>query len=70
MRPNTKTYQIEGMTCSSCEARVLNALNASKDISNVDINLVAKEATVSFKNEVDDQVVVDAVASAGYRVNL
>ncbi len=68
MSTKTKTYSIEGMTCSHCEARVLNALNQVEALEDVKINLASKGATVKFKEAIDDGLNKDAVQAVGYEV--
>lgn len=63
-----KTYDIEGMTCSSCESHVQSALSNLENVERADVNLMTKQARVKFKKEVNDDAVKSAVADAGYSV--
>ena len=63
-----KTYDIEGMTCSSCESHVQSALSNLENVERADVNLMTKQARVKFKTEVNDDAVKSAVADAGYTV--
>ena len=65
---SSKTYNIEGMTCASCESHVKKAIEHLDSVSNVDVNLMTNQAKVTFKNEIEDALVTQAVADAGYLV--
>jgi cation transport ATPase len=43
----THTYQIQGMTCTSCEAKVKSALLALPDVTNVEITRTAATITMT-----------------------
>lgn len=65
------TYQVEGMTCGHCAGRVTEALTALEGVLDVQIDLVAGEAsavTVTSTTPVAEQSVRAAVARAGYAV--
>lgn len=47
------TYQITGMTCSSCEERVTNALQAITGIMNVKVSKQTNMATLTMHHHVD-----------------
>lgn len=59
-----KTVVIEGMMCPHCQARVQQVL--SELSSDVVINLEEKTATVS--ENVSDQIIIDTITNAGYKV--
>ena len=63
----TKVIRIEGMSCGHCSARVEKALNALPGV-NAQVNLEAKEATVTLSAAVDDQTLRQAIEDAGYEV--
>ena len=56
---------IEGMTCSSCVARVEKKLNALPGVS-ATVNLATEKAHVELSGPVDDEALVAAVERAGY----
>ena len=56
---------IEGMSCSHCSSRVENALNAIEGV-HATVELKKKRAIV--ETEVPDDVLIQAVEEAGYKV--
>jgi Cu+-exporting ATPase len=56
---------IEGMTCSSCVARVEKKLNAVPGVT-ATVNLTTEKAHVELSGPVDDEALVAAVERAGY----
>lgn len=60
-----KEIEINGMSCGHCQMRVEKALNA---ISGVDakVDLKNRTATVTTQSDVPDDVLMEAVRSAGY----
>ena len=63
-----KTLKIEGMMCQHCVAHVTKALQAIDGVSNVEVNLKKKTAIVEFSKEVENAVLLTAIAEAGYEV--
>ena len=63
-----KTVIIEGMMCAHCTGRVEKALAAVDGVSAVEMSLEGKSACLTLSRDVDDQVLTDAVAQAGYEV--
>ena len=63
-----KTMIIEGMMCAHCTGRVEKALSAIDGVSAVEMSLEGKSATLTLSENVDDQVLTDAVTEAGYEV--
>lgn len=64
---NMKTMLVEGMTCGHCKMRVEKALNSIEGV-NAEVDLDSGKVTVKMENEVEDSVLRDAVANAGYEV--
>lgn len=62
-----KVMQINGMSCEHCKARVEKALNAIEGVE-AKVDLKQKNATVTLKAEVSDEVLKNAVSEAGYEV--
>lgn len=63
----TTLFNVTGMTCGSCVARVTSALGKVDGVESVSVSLAAGEATVRF----DDQVTTadelqEVVRKAGY----
>ena len=46
-------YKITGMTCGSCKASVENSLRDIDDVSDVEVNLENKEATITMDKHID-----------------
>ena len=66
---NQKHYQITGMSCSACSARVSKAALSVAGIADASVNLLKNEMTVRFADDAPgnaaDQV-IEAVVKAGY----
>jgi len=65
--PIATEFEIEGMTCASCVARVERAISALPGVSTASVNLATERATVTFKDVVDTGSVLRAIESAGYQ---
>ena len=63
-----KLLTVEGMMCAHCTGRVEKALSALEGGSAVEMNLEQKTAAVTLASPVADEVLVKAVADAGYEV--
>jgi len=48
----THTYQVTGMTCTGCQAKVQQLLSAVPDVKHVDINLQKGEASITMDKHV------------------
>ena len=65
-------FDITGMTCSACSARVDKAVAAVEGVKNVSVNLLKNTMSVSYDesdkdNRADiERAVIKAVESAGY----
>ncbi|EAC2401517.1 copper chaperone CopZ [Listeria monocytogenes] len=60
---------VEGMTCSHCEARVTKALSEVNGVKSAVVSLDEGTATVEFeKGQVTEDALIDAVEEAGYEV--
>ena len=71
MKTNTnsiKTFNIEGMTCSSCVAHIEGAIGKLEEVASVDVNLMTKQARVEFNAPIEDTVIKKAVSDVGYTV--
>ncbi|SJZ53904.1 heavy metal translocating P-type ATPase [Anaerorhabdus furcosa] len=64
---NTKTLQIEGMSCGHCQARVEKALNAVDGVQ-ATVDLASNSAVVTLSKEVANEILKKAVEDAGYEV--
>lgn len=62
-----KTYQITGMSCASCAARIDKVLNAQPGVCEATINYATASAQVVYdSDECSDQSLKTAVQNAGY----
>lgn len=60
-----KEIAINGMSCGHCQARVEKALNAIPGVE-AKVDLKKKIAVVTLTTDVADDVLMNAVQSAGY----
>ena len=63
-----KVYNVEGMMCPHCEKRVKEAIEALASVIEAIPSHKDGTLTVTFRDEVDDKSVVDAIVAAGYEV--
>ena len=63
-----KQIKIEGMTCGHCSARVEKALNAMAGVTEAKVDLANKTATINITQDIDDNVLREAIDDAGYDV--
>ena len=62
-----KIIMIEGMHCPKCAARVENALNEIENVS-AKVDLAKNRAVVALKNDIPDNVFIEAVAELNFKV--
>jgi copper chaperone CopZ len=65
---NTRVYQVEGMSCSHCQAAVERAVQSLAGVEEARVELASGRLTVRFASRPDDDAVRRAVEEAGYRV--
>ena len=63
----TRTYTVDGMTCSHCVLSVREEVSEVPGVSAVDVDLASGHLTVTG-SAVDERAVRQAVADAGYEV--
>lgn len=63
-----RTYEIEGMDCSSCALTIENQLKSLPSVKNVSVNFSAGKMTVEHNNSVDE--IIKEVSKAGYKASL
>jgi copper chaperone CopZ len=61
----THQYNISGMTCSSCIAKVKSELLKTGGIITADVQLTAPQATISMQQHIPLQVLQSAIQKAG-----
>ena len=64
----TSTYTVVGMTCAHCVRAVTEEVGALEGVTGVEVDLASGLVTVSSITPVEDAVVAEAVAEAGYEV--
>ena len=57
-------YDITGMSCAACSARVEKAVNGLEGIQSCSVNLLTN--SMMIEGDVDSAAVIDAVKKAGY----
>ena len=62
-----KTYNVTGMSCAACSARVEKALNALDGVT-AKVDLEAKTASIETEGRASDEQMKAAVTDAGYDV--
>lgn len=62
-----KTFQVEGMHCEHCKARVEEVVNDIRGVSG-SVNLKKGELTVSYAEEVEDELIKSKIERVGYKV--
>ncbi len=61
----THTYQLTGMTCSSCEAKVKSSLLTLPDITSVEVSKDSNTATIVMEKHIALNTLQEAVKKAG-----
>lgn len=61
----THTYNITGMTCGGCVAKVKSALLMLGDVTAADVQLHTLQATISMQRHIPLQTLQDAIKKAG-----
>lgn len=65
-QPTQRSFPVEGMTCASCVIGVERALSSVPGVGHVRVNLADHSATVVLDRPVADELLRNAVRSAGY----
>ncbi len=64
-------FDIQGMTCSSCQAHVERAIKKLEGVQNVNVNLLSNNMTLEYNKEVlDTDKIIKTVIDAGYGASL
>jgi copper chaperone CopZ len=61
----THTYNISGMTCNNCVAKVKNELLKLGDVTEADVQLIAPQATISMQKHIPVTTLQSALTRAG-----
>ena len=62
-----KNFKVEGMHCEHCKARVEEAVNDIQGVSG-SVNLKKGILTVSYAEDVDDELIKSKIERVGYKV--
>ena len=64
-------FNIQGMTCSSCQAHVQKAVENLNGIKNVNVNLLSNSMIVEYDEKtLNDKKIIEAVTNEGYGATL
>lgn len=63
-----KEFDITGMSCAACSARIENAVSKVDGVENVCVNLLTN--SMSVDGNISDDVIIDAVTNVGYGANV
>ncbi len=63
-----KQFEISGMSCAACSARVEKAVSSVEGVKSCSVNLLTNSMTV--EGNVSDQIIISAVEHAGYGASL
>ena len=63
-----ETYDVKGMTCAACAARVQKALSSTPGVADVGVNFALNRATVERESSVGIEDLAKAVDAAGYEL--
>lgn len=64
-------FDIQGMTCSSCQAHVERAVKKLEGVQNVNVNLLSNNMILEYNEEViNTDKIIGAVVDAGYGANV
>lgn len=69
MAKETKTLNVEGMSCVHCANAVKNSVGSLPGIDKVDVDLTGKKVAVVFEaDKVNIEQIKDKIEDAGYQV--
>ncbi len=64
-------FNVDGMTCSACQASVEKAVNKIQGVNSVNVNLLTKSMMVDFDETITNHdTIIKAVDTAGYGASL
>ena len=64
-------FNIQGMTCSSCQAHVQKAVEKLDGTKKVNVNLLSNSMIVEYEEKtLDDKKIIEAVRNAGYQASI
>lgn len=60
------TFKIDGMSCEHCAKRVEDSLKSIDNVNSVKVNLKKKEADVTYKDDININLVQNIIEEIGY----
>ena len=64
-------FDIQEMSCASCQAHVTKAVERLEGTKNVNVNLLTNDMTVDIdENKVDSKKIIQAIENAGYGASI
>lgn len=63
-----KEILIEGMKCENCANHVKSALSSIDGVTKCDVSLKKNNATIKSDKEIDNNLIKEKVAEAGYNI--
>ena len=63
---NKQQFQIEGMTCATCQMTVQRAVAQLPGVKTVHVNLITHAMQVEYENSLKPQTIIQEVKEAGY----
>jgi len=63
-------FQVGGMSCSACVARVERAVGTLDGVNRVTVSLLTNEMAVEFDKPCTEQTIISAVEAAGYKARV
>ena len=67
MSVETRTINIEGMTCGGCVKGVNNAVSMLEGVQNIDVDLAGNKADVTYDADVIRvEAIAEAIEDAGF----
>ncbi|WP_163526152.1 copper chaperone CopZ [Halobacillus ihumii] len=64
----TKTIQVEGMTCAHCEKAVKGALKELNGVESVYVDLETGKVNVTYEDGISESEMNEAIEDQGYDV--
>ena len=65
---NTKTIQVEGMSCIHCAKKVEIALKEIKQVKSIKVLLEEKKVEIILKEDIDNKILENTIEDLGYKV--
>ena len=67
----TQKYNVTGMSCAACSARIEKVVGKLEGVHTVTVNLLMNNMTVDFdNNKLSDEQIIQSVVDAGYGASL